>query len=76
MCGHLSLAQAQALFEGEDFRGSHVVLPLVASNWDGLIAISSANSARFDAEMGTEFLAFLRDVAAMVVGPWIAKPRL
>ncbi len=74
VCGHLSLAQAQALFDGEDFRGSHVVLPLVAPHWDGVIAISSGDSARFDAAMGTEFLAFLRDVAAMVIAPWIAKP--
>ncbi len=75
VCGHLSLAQTQALFAGGEFRGSHVVLPLVAAQWDGVIAISSADSARFDAEMGTEFLAFLRDVTALVVAPWVAKLR-
>ena len=75
VCGRLSLAQTHALFDGEDFRGSHVMLPLAAAHWDGLIAVSSADTERFDAKLGTEFLAFLRDVIALVVAPWIAKPR-
>lgn len=75
VCGRLNLAQTHALFKGEDFRGSHVVLPLAAEHWDGLIAVSSTDSERFGPELGTEFLAFLRDVVILVVAPWIAKPR-
>jgi uncharacterized protein YigA (DUF484 family) len=74
LCGRLGLAQAQALCDGEDSRGSHVVLPLVGAHWDGVIAISSDDSARFDANLGTEFLAFLRDVVQIVIAPWIARP--
>lgn len=75
LCGRLSLMQTQALLNGEDFRGSHVVLPLQGTHWDGLLAISSEDPERFDAHMGTEFLAFLRDVARLVIAPWIARPK-
>lgn len=75
VCGRLNRAQTHALFNGEDFRGSHVVLPLAADHWDGLIAVSSSDGDRFGPKLGTEFLAFLRDVVVLVVAPWIAKPR-
>jgi len=75
LCGRLSLIQTQALFDGEDFRGSHVVLPLPGVNWDGLLAISSPDAQRFEADMGTEFLAFLRDVALLVIAPWVARAK-
>ncbi len=73
LCGRLTLLQTQALFGGEDFRGSHVVLPLKARDWDGLLAISSHNPTRFEVGLGTEFLAFLRDIVAVVLAPWV-KP--
>lgn len=73
LCGRLTLAQNEALFSATDHAGSHVVLPLGTSHWDGLIVISSADPARFDANMGTEFLAYLRDVVALVLDPWVAK---
>jgi len=75
LCGRLSYIQCQALFEVEKFGGSHVLLPLVGHQWDGLIAISSDDPNRFEATMGTEFLAYLRDVVVLVVEPWVAKPR-
>ncbi|MGD9603470.1 MAG: DUF484 family protein [Gammaproteobacteria bacterium] len=75
LCGQLSLIQTQALFDGEPFRGSHVVMPLAGSQWDGVLAISSDDPSRFDAQMGTEFVAFLRDVAVLAIAPWIARPR-
>lgn len=71
LCGRLTLLQTQALFGGEDFRGSHVVLPLNARDWDGLLAISSTDPARFEAGLGTEYLAFLRDIVVLVLAPWV-----
>ena len=50
-------------------------MPLKAAQWDGVLAISSHDANRFDANMGTEFLAYLRDVVVLVLAPWIAKPR-
>lgn len=75
LCGCLGPMQTQALFSGEDFRGSHVVMPLAGAQWDGLLAISSEDARRFDPNMGTEFLAFLRDVAVLTIAPWIARPK-
>ncbi len=74
-CGRLTPVQTRALFDGADFKGSHVVLPLTGLDWDGLVAVSSDDTGRFDANLGTEFLTFLRDVVVLVVAPWIAKQK-
>ncbi len=74
LCGRLTHAQNDALFGTTEVPGSHVVLPLAASHWDGLIVISSPDPMRFDANMGTEFLAHLCDVTALVLDPWVTKP--
>lgn len=75
ICGRLTQAQTQALFGVEAFDGSHVVLPLTGKQWDGLLVVSSHQPTRFESNMGTEFLGFLRDVLVLVLEPWIAKPR-
>jgi uncharacterized protein YigA (DUF484 family) len=74
-CGTLTPAQVAALFPAGDFAGSHVVLPMAGRGWDGLLAISSADPARFGVDLGTEFLSFLRDVAVLVLSPWVARPQ-
>lgn len=75
VCGRLTQAQTQALFGVEAFDGSHVVLPLHGKGWDGLLVVSSHDPTRFESNMGTEFLSFLRDVVTLVLEPWVAKPR-
>ncbi|MGE3775458.1 MAG: DUF484 family protein [Gammaproteobacteria bacterium] len=75
ICGRLTQAQTQALFGVEAFDGSHVVLPLTGKQWDGLLVVSSQDPTRFESNMGTEFLGFLRDVLTLVLEPWVAKPR-
>lgn len=72
-CGRLNQAQRQALFGAETFEGSHVVLPLPGQGWDGLLVVSSADPARFDASMGTEILSFLREVLSIVLTPWVMR---
>lgn len=75
VCGRLTQAQIQALFGAEKFDGSHVVLPLQGRGWDGLLAVSSLDPQRFESNMGTEFLGFLRDVVTLVLEPWVTRPR-
>jgi len=71
-CGGLDILQMAALFEGQAFTGSHVLLPLRTTGWDGLLAISSHDPARFDAQLATDFLAFLRDVLTLLLSSWVA----
>lgn len=71
-CGGLDILQMAALFDGEAFSGSHVLLPLKAPAWDGVLAISSHDPARFDAHLATDFLAFLRDVLTLLLTPSVA----
>lgn len=75
LCGRLTQAQLQALFGVDKFDGSHVVLPLHGGGWDGLLVVSSQDPLRFESNMGTEFLAFLRDVVTLVLEPWVSRPR-
>ena len=75
VCGRLTQAQTQALFGVEPFDGSHVVMPLIGRGWDGLLVVSSHDAMRFESNMGTEFLGFLRDVLTLVLEPWVTKPR-
>jgi len=72
LCGRLNQAQRQALFGEADFAGSHVVLPLLGRDWDGLLVVSSADPARFEASMGTEILSFLCEVLTIVLTPRVA----
>ncbi len=72
LCGRLNQAQRQALFGDEGFEGSHVVLPLLGKDWDGLLVVSSADPARFEASMGTEILSFLCQVLTIVLTPRVA----
>lgn len=77
-CGPLTEAEARALFGGEAKQlgtGSHALLPLAGRGWDGLLVVSSRDARRFEPHMGTEFLAYLRDVLVLVLDPWVAKPR-
>ncbi|MEN9728764.1 MAG: hypothetical protein RL434_3130 [Pseudomonadota bacterium] len=71
-CGGLDILQMAALFDGSAFEGSHVLLPLRAAEWDGVLAISSHDPARFNAQLATDFLAFLRDVLTLLLSPWVA----
>jgi uncharacterized protein YigA (DUF484 family) len=72
LCGRLNLVQRQALFGADSLEGSHVVLPLIGESWDGLLVISSADPARFEASMGTELLVFLREVVSLALTPLVA----
>jgi uncharacterized protein YigA (DUF484 family) len=66
-CGGLDTLQLAALFGLAGFEGSHVVMPLRGETWDGLLAISSHDRARYQSGLGTEFLDFLRDVLVSVL---------
>lgn len=73
-CGGLDTLQLAALFGLQGFSGSHVVFPLRGRGWDGVLAISSLDRTRFDGALGTEFLAFLRDVVVRVLDRHLARP--
>lgn len=66
-CGGLDTLQLAALFGLAGFDGSHVVMPMRGVAWDGLLAISSHDRARYQSGLGTEFLDFLRDVLVGVL---------
>lgn len=72
-CGAMSDAQANAVFEGGARGGSAALLPLSAKGWDGLLVISSDDEARFDENMGTEFLSYIGDIVSLIVDPWVAR---
>ncbi len=72
-CGTLTESQIRSLFGRETQSGSAVVLPLSGKDWDGVLVISSHDNARFDENMGTEFLANLGDIVALIVDPWVAR---
>ena len=74
LCGRLTQAQRHALFGDDALEGSHVVLPLGDGRWQGLLVASSSDPLRFEPGMGTEFLAFLRDVVTRVLAPWVVVP--
>lgn len=73
-CGVVDEAQHAALF-GDAPRGSAVLMPLTGAGWDGVLAIASDDTSRYEAGMGTEFLTYLRDVVALVVDPWVKRAR-
>jgi len=74
-CARLSEAQVKAVFGSDVRSGSAVLLPLSGKAWDGLLVVSSADPERFNTGMGTEFLAYLGDIASLVIDPWISRSR-
>ena len=71
-CGPLAAAQAAAVFD-VGFKGSAVVMPLIGGDWDGVLLCASNDQARYCADMGTELLDYLRDVATLVITPWVKR---
>jgi len=71
-CGPLAAEQHRALF-GDAPHGSAVVMPLCAAGWDGVLVIASDDGARYQADMATDILTYLRDVVALVVEPWVKR---
>jgi hypothetical protein len=72
-CGQLTDGQNRSLFDGGAQRGSAALLPLSGKSWDGLLVVASDDEARFDENMGTEFLAYLGDIVSLIVDPWVAR---
>lgn len=71
-CGPLSSAQAAVLFDA-GFKGSAVVMPLIGRGWDGVVVCASDDAKRYSADMGTELLDYLREVATLVIDPWVKR---
>ena len=73
-CGGLTDVQAISVFPNDaQLVKSAAVLPLSGKGWDGLLVISSDDAARFNEDMGTEFLAYLGDIVSLIVDPWVAR---
>ncbi len=70
VCGRLSQAQKQLLFGTKaDKVKSVACLPLGHDPCAGLLAIASYDEDRFHADMGTDYLSFLGEVAMRVLRP-------
>lgn len=74
-CGSLSNAQRAHVAGAAEQAHSAVVMPLVASGWDGVLIIVSRDPARYQADMGTEFLAYLMQIVILVLDPWVKRGR-
>lgn len=74
-CGQLEPAQAKVLFGAEDFYGSAVIMPLIGKGWDGIVVNASNDARRYQADMGTEFLDYLRESVALLINPWVKRAR-
>lgn len=72
-CGTLDDARHEALFNAVSGRLSAVMMPLGGASWDGVLVIASNDAERYDADMGTEFLTYLKDVVALVIDPWVRR---
>jgi hypothetical protein len=70
-CGILEDEQLAAFDAG--FKGSAVVMPLIGQGWDGVIVCASNDAGRYSADMGTELLDYLREVAALLIAPWVKR---
>lgn len=70
-CG--TLEDAQRLAFDADFKGSAVVMPLLGQGWDGVIVCASNDAGRYSADMGTELLDYLREVATLLIAPWVKR---
>jgi len=70
VCGRLSKAQKTLLFnEHAEKVKSVACLPLGHEPCAGLLAIASYDEDRFHADMGTDYLSFLSEVAMRVIRP-------
>lgn len=71
-CGALGDAQRAALFDGATEEvGSAAVLALREADWRGILAIGVRDAGRFQAEMGTDFLIRLSEIASAVLCRWV-----
>jgi len=71
VCGRLSKAQKELLFaERSEKVQSVACIPLGHEPCAGLLAIASYDEDRFHADMGTDFLSFLGEVAMRVLRPY------
>ena len=74
MCGRLKHQQQAFLFGSEaDEITSSVMVPLMGTNWSGIMAIGSFNPDRFQPGMGVELLANMAEVLSFILKPWIAE---
>lgn len=74
MCGRMKHQQQAFLFGNEaDEITSSVMVPLMGSNWSGIMAIGSFNPDRFQPGMGVELLANMSEVLSFILKPWIAE---
>jgi uncharacterized protein len=76
VCGTLEGAAQQALFASSDAGGSAVLMPLRGNFWDGVLAIASDDGNRYQGDMGTEFLSFLKEIVTLVLDPWVKRARV
>ncbi len=74
LCGRMKRQQQKFLFGNEtDEIISSVMVPLLGSNWSGIMAIGSSNPDRFQPGMGVELLANMAEVLSFILKPWIAE---
>ena len=74
ICGRMGHQQQAFLFGNEaDEITSSVMVPLMGSNWDGIMAIGSFNPDRFQPGMGVELLANMSEVLSFILKPWIEE---
>ena len=63
LCGRLTKAQTQALFDdAADSVASAAIVPLIGDDWQGVLAIGSRDEQRFGVGMGTLFLSRLGEL--------------
>lgn len=74
-CGSLGAEQRTLVAGAAEQAHSAVVMPLVANGWDGVLVITSRDPARYQADMGTELLAYLIDIVIVVLDPWVKRER-
>lgn len=70
-CGVLEDPQRSAFDSG--FKGSAVIMPLIGQGWDGVIVCASNDAKRYSADRGTELLEYLREVATLLIAPWVKR---
>ena len=74
LCGRMKHQQQAFLFGTEaDEITSSVMVPLLGSDWSGIMAIGSFNPDRFEPGMGVELLANMAEVLSFILKPWIAE---
>ncbi len=72
ICGRLNEDQHRAMFADElPEYGSSVLVPLLAKNWTGLLAIGSQSPERYQQGMGTEILSQMADIVTLALMPYL-----